>query len=335
MPHWHLRVGRDDPMPRANLTNVFIIAGNDVRFARLRDRLIELGVFPVAEHIQHVPCCIPGCKTLSAGEQSLSLTHSSLWKRAADTPGSRFAIFEDDAETHTKPGYVAEQMLRRYHGQLLLYGHCEGYKCLHAYGVDAVAGAKLWHKWNEWTWGPDYATTTVREKPQRCDSTDIVAFYYCTERMYQSGVHLARPPEEQGCARWAGLPGSWPNIHGGLFGDGMWGQNRSMANYLHNGVGRRTYANTTTLNVPPREAAISARVAAIKSSSSTTKPNGTCQHEFQCPKACFAKTSKSQWGEDRLLLTALPPSSCHRRYRTQLVVLGDRGIGLLTIPSAC
>lgn len=214
------------------VTAVWVIAGSFVRFRRVHDRLLELGVQPPAEWVHHVPCCIPGCKRLAPGEQSLSQTHSSLWKRASEMGAGRAAIFEDDVETARTSVDLSEGFDR----QLLLYGHCEKYKCLHAYGVDAHAGRQLWLAWNE----------SLHALPHRCTNTDIVASGYCwNTRRYKSN-HTSKPLDAQGCMRFRGKPGD------GLFGEGIFGQNRSMANYLHArvGKGKRVYADSTKLNEP-------------------------------------------------------------------------------------
>ena len=215
-----------------NLTAVWVISGSFVRFRRVHDRLLELGVQPHAQWVHHVPCCIPGCKRLAPGEQSLSQTHASLWKRASEMGTGRVAVFEDDVETM----HMRVNLSVGFDRQLLLYGHCEKYKCLHAYGVDAYAGRRLWLAWTE----------SLNAKPHLCTNADIVASSYCwTTRRFLSNRTL-KPPNAQGCMRFRGRPGV------GLFGEGIFGQNRSMPNYLHArfGKGKRVYANSTILNEP-------------------------------------------------------------------------------------
>lgn len=284
-----------------NLTAVWVIAGSIERFQRVHDRLLQLGVQPPAEWVHHVPCCIPGCKRLAPGEQSLSQTHSSLWRRAWETGVGRAAIFEDDVETT----HSSVDLCQGFQKQLLLFGHCEKYKCLHAYAIDAHAGRQLWLAWN----------ASLNLPPYYCTNTDIVASNFCLMNRRFANNTL-RPAGLRGCTQFKGHPG------GGLFGEGIFGQNRSMANYLHarKGKGKRVNANSTILNEPvtytykkTKKLRLSgSRPIAGRRLRSTRRSRlgkeqsqKPCEHAFQCPQACVARQSKSQWGEDKVLMTAL------------------------------
>ena len=283
---------------KANLTAVYVIAGSTERFQRVHNRLLELGVQPPATHMQHVPCCIPGCslphaRRLTHGMQSLVLTHAAIWWRTWHTPGSRVAIFEDDVDSHAKD--AADERNHRldltHHvdNMVQLYGWCEKYRCTHAYGIDSYAGKMLWLQFNT------SAPMASAPSGSGCEKIDTITSSYCLEgapefhRSRTNRTHNRQLRNLQRCYSWPG----WP--YGGLFGNGKFGQNRSMANYLHKQKGGSAeYRNTTVLHEPekytPRKMAVIAQQARIAALLSAFQARSAGL--FSCLSSCATATSR-------------------------------------------
>ena len=207
---WQEREGSAKPAyhhssKKMNITRMFVIAGSQARFQRVEHRLHELHTAPVV-HVPHHPGVMPGCK-LTRGEQSLLFSHIGIWNESVRC-NCTVAIFEDDMDTsHQKIDWSS-------HDGVVLYGHCERYKCTHAYSLNAYAAARLYSAWST----------------HPCQAVDMVTYGYCATT--------------RSCIRYGGQPGK------GLFGGGVIGQNRSMPSYIHLPKSKfaAKYQNTTILH---------------------------------------------------------------------------------------
>lgn len=182
------------------------------RFKRAASFVDSLDVWMVAARRLH-PAAVPpsvACNSSTAfaqsGVLSLSATHAAAWEEVLSTNDS-LTIFEDDidaaapAVARSRLRALATSRRRPHECDLVLLGHCgrSERRCTHAYVVTPRAAHWMLSYYHA------HAGCVQPDDPQEV---------FCQ----QPGVC---------CHSAQGKPGP------GLFGGGIFGQNRSMAHYLH------------------------------------------------------------------------------------------------------